>query len=48
MVAGIARYAESDLFCYRAEGPTTLVERQAEAWDVSARLGTAALRCRFR
>ncbi len=33
-VDGIVRYAESDQFCYRAEGPTPLVERQAEAWDV--------------
>jgi chaperone required for assembly of F1-ATPase len=33
MVAGMVRYADSDQFCYRAEGPTTLVERQAEAWD---------------
>lgn len=33
MVAGIVRYAESDQFCYRAEGPTPLVERQSEAWD---------------
>lgn len=33
LVAGIVRYAESDQFCYRAEGPTALVERQAEAWD---------------
>ena len=33
MVAGIVRYAESDQFCYRADGPTPLVERQAEAWD---------------
>jgi chaperone required for assembly of F1-ATPase len=31
--AGLARYAESDLTCYRAEGPETLVERQAESWD---------------
>jgi len=31
--AGLARYAESDLVCYRAEGPATLVARQAEAWD---------------
>ena len=30
---GLARYAEADLFCYRAEGPPKLVERQAEAWD---------------
>ena len=31
--AGLARYGESDLFCYRAEGPPPLVERQAAAWD---------------
>lgn len=31
--AGIARYGESDLLCYRAEAPQTLVERQAAAWE---------------
>jgi chaperone required for assembly of F1-ATPase len=31
--AGLGRYAESDLTSYRAEGPETLVTRQAEAWD---------------
>lgn len=31
--AGIARYGESDLLCYRAEGPHELVEREAAAWD---------------
>jgi chaperone required for assembly of F1-ATPase len=31
--AGLARYAESDLTCYRAEGPTTLVQWQTESWD---------------
>jgi len=31
--AGLARYAEGDLFCYRAEGPPTLVAWQAESWD---------------
>jgi chaperone required for assembly of F1-ATPase len=31
--AGIARYGESDLLCYRAEAPQTLVERQAVAWE---------------
>ena len=31
--AGIARYAESDLTCYRAEGPEALVRRQSESWD---------------
>lgn len=30
---GIARYAEADLASYRAEGPSALVERQAEFWD---------------
>jgi len=40
--AGLARYAESDLFCYRAEGPAALVSRQAESWD--ALLGWARRR----
>ena len=31
--SGLARYAETDLTCYRAEGPETLVARQAESWD---------------
>lgn len=31
--AGLARYAEADLFCYRAEGPKALVDAQAERWD---------------
>jgi chaperone required for assembly of F1-ATPase len=30
---GIARYAEADLACYRAEGPRGLIERQSELWD---------------
>ena len=30
---GLARYAESDLACYRAEWPPELVQRQSEAWD---------------
>jgi len=30
---GLARYAETDLLCYRAESPATLVERQAALWD---------------
>ena len=32
--SGIARYGESDLTCYRAEGPDMLVRRQQETWDV--------------
>jgi chaperone required for assembly of F1-ATPase len=31
--AGLARYGESDLLYYRAEGPEPLVERQQAAWD---------------
>lgn len=31
--AGVARYGESDLTCYRAEGPEMLVRRQSESWD---------------
>ncbi|MEO5578624.1 MAG: ATP12 family protein [Sphingomicrobium sp.] len=42
LVAGITRYAENDQFCYRAEGPSPLVERQIEAWD--ALLGWARRR----
>lgn len=30
---GLAVYGESDLLCYRAEGPPRLVERQAAQWD---------------
>ena len=29
----LAAYGETDLLCYRAEGPDALVHRQAEAWD---------------
>jgi chaperone required for assembly of F1-ATPase len=29
----LARYGESDLLCYRAEGPQPLVRRQADLWD---------------
>ena len=32
--AGLARFGESDLTCYRAEGPDALVRRQTESWDV--------------
>ncbi|HEX8383432.1 MAG TPA: ATP12 family protein [Sphingomonas sp.] len=31
--AGLARYGESDLLCYRAPAPAPLVGRQAAAWD---------------
>jgi chaperone required for assembly of F1-ATPase len=31
--AGLERYAEADLACYRAEGPRELTARQEESWD---------------
>lgn len=33
VAADIAAFAASDLLCYRAEAPASLVRRQAEAWD---------------
>jgi chaperone required for assembly of F1-ATPase len=33
VAAMLAAYGESDLLCYRAEGPAALIERQARAWD---------------
>jgi chaperone required for assembly of F1-ATPase len=40
--AGIASYGETDLVCYRAEGPATLVQWQSDSWD--ALLGWARRR----
>ena len=31
--AGLARYAEADLACYRADGPRELIDRQEQSWD---------------
>jgi chaperone required for assembly of F1-ATPase len=31
--SGLARYGESDLLCYRAEGPESLVQRQDALWN---------------
>jgi len=39
---GLARYADADLACYRAEGPLGLIERQEQSWD--ALLGWARRR----
>lgn len=33
IVAEIVKYAETDLICYRAERPSSLVARQTAAWD---------------
>ncbi|HYD98419.1 MAG TPA: ATP12 family protein [Alphaproteobacteria bacterium] len=32
MIDAVARYAETDLLCYRAEGPSELVRRQDAVW----------------
>ncbi|MEO8724399.1 MAG: ATP12 family protein [Sphingobium sp.] len=31
--AGVAVYGESDLLCYRAEAPPSLIDAQAESWN---------------
>lgn len=31
--ADLSKYAEADLACYRAQGPSGLVERQRQSWD---------------
>lgn len=33
VVAQLATYGESDLLCYRADGPAALVDKQEEAWQ---------------
>ncbi len=45
--AEIARYAGSDLLCYRAEGPETLAERQRAAFDPVLRWAADRLGARF-
>ena len=45
--ADILRYAGSDLLCYRAEEPDTLVERQAHAFDPVLRWAAESLGARF-
>jgi chaperone required for assembly of F1-ATPase len=45
--ADILRYAGSDLLCYRAEEPETLVARQAHAFDPVLRWAAESLGARF-
>jgi chaperone required for assembly of F1-ATPase len=45
--ADILRYAGSDLICYRAEEPDTLVARQAHAFDPVLRWAAEQLGARF-
>jgi chaperone required for assembly of F1-ATPase len=46
--ADIARYAGSDLLCYRAEEPDTLVARQAHAFDPVLYWAAESLGARFK
>ena len=41
--AGLAKYAEADLACYRSDWPPELVSRQANSWDDLLAWG----RCRY-
>jgi chaperone required for assembly of F1-ATPase len=45
--AEIARYAGSDLLCYRADAPETLAARQAAAFDPVLAWAESALEARF-
>jgi chaperone required for assembly of F1-ATPase len=47
IVEDVMRFSSSDLVCYRAEGPDSLVARQAEAWDPVLDWARAALGARF-
>lgn len=43
----ILRFSSSDLLCYRAEGPDTLVRRQNDAWDPLIDWARSTLGARF-
>ena len=45
--APLARYAQGDLLCYRADGPDALVRRQAAAWDPWLAWASRRYDCRF-
>ncbi|MGP0058123.1 MAG: ATP12 family chaperone protein [Beijerinckiaceae bacterium] len=47
IVAEIAKYGNSDLLCYRADGPEKLLKAQAEAWDPILAASEARLGARF-
>jgi chaperone required for assembly of F1-ATPase len=45
--AEIVKYAETDLVCYRASGPQSLVRAEAEAWDPILKFAAERLDARF-
>jgi chaperone required for assembly of F1-ATPase len=48
VTAEIARYAASDLLCYRAQDPVDLVERQTAGWEPLVRWAEEALAVKFK
>lgn len=47
VAAEIVKYAETDLVCYRASGPQSLVRAEAEAWDPILAFAASRLNARF-
>jgi chaperone required for assembly of F1-ATPase len=47
VAAEIVKYAETDLVCYRASGPESLVRAEAEAWDPILAFAASRLNARF-
>jgi chaperone required for assembly of F1-ATPase len=47
VVDEIVKYAETDLVCYRASGPESLVRAEAEAWDPILAFAASRLRAHF-
>lgn len=47
VIEDLAGYGGTDLLCYRAEGPASLTERQAAAWDPLLDWAAAALDARL-
>lgn len=47
VVEDILRFSSSDLLCYRADGPDTLIRRQNEAWDAVLDWARATLGARL-
>jgi chaperone required for assembly of F1-ATPase len=46
-IAEIAKFAETDLVCYRADSPQSLVSAQTEAWDPILRFAADRFDARF-
>jgi chaperone required for assembly of F1-ATPase len=47
VIAEIAKYGESDLICYRAEGPDKLVKAEDDAWNPILAASEARIGARF-